>query len=138
MQELYQLRHLPNSLFCALKEAISVRDVSDNRQSPQNVAFQENYKIMWHLRICISLLCGKIVWQPSAKTYRQYMANPVHLYQSMWAASVVISVTDSCDAGERMPDYLHYVTLVFASNRTTMHPFPQRLLNYYDSHVHSV
>lgn len=93
---------------------------------------------MWHLRICISLLFGKIVWQPSAKTYRQYMANPVHLYQSMWAASVVISVTDNCDAGERMPDYLHYVTLVFASNRTTMHPFPQRLLNYYDSHVYSV
>lgn len=39
MQELYQLRYLPNSLFCALKEAISVRDVNDNRQSPQNVAF---------------------------------------------------------------------------------------------------
>lgn len=56
----------------------------------------------------------------------------------MWAASVVISVTDNCDAGKCMPDFLHYVTLAFASNRTTMYPFPQRLLYYYNSHVYSV
>lgn len=93
---------------------------------------------MWHLRICISLLCAKIVWQSSAKSYRQYMANPVCLYHSVWAASVVISVTDNCDALELMPDYLHYVTLAFASNRTTTHPSPQMLLYYYDSHNYNV
>lgn len=67
------------------------------------------------------------------------MANPLHLYQSLWAAnivlgrvddlteeSIVISVTDNCVAGEHMSSYLYYVTLAFASHRTTMYPFPPK------------
>lgn len=43
-------------------------------KSSQNVASWENYKITWHFRMCASLLCGKMVQQPSVKICRQYIS----------------------------------------------------------------